>query len=374
MPTIDENTIKQVLKSVIDPLTNKDLVTGGMLSGLAINDGHVLFTIEVDPERGPLMEDLRQQAEKAVADIDGVQSVQAILTAERKAPPKAPAPLNVLGNPPTPKAAPPQKPIAPHVKHIIAVASGKGGVGKSTVAVNLAAALSKHQGLKVGLMDADVYGPSVPKMLGLEGEPIQEGNMLLPMEKHGLKVMSMGSLVDEEQPIIWRGPKVQTAVLQFLRDVEWGELDVLVVDMPPGTGDAQLTMAQKVPLSGAVIVSTPQDIALLDAVKGVNMFYRVDVPILGMIENMSQFCCPNCDHVSPIFGQDGAKNKAKSMKIPFLGDIPLHGDICNAGDTGAPFVLENETHPASIAFIKAAATIKAQLFTKKKGKFFFKKR
>ena len=367
MPVIDENTIKDVLKTVIDPLDNQDVMTSGAVSGLVVNDGHVIFSIEVDPDRGPSMEDLRQRAEKTVAEIEGVQSVQAILTAERKTQAEKPKKINVLSNPPTPKPAP-TKTIAPGVKHIIAVASGKGGVGKSTVAVNLAVALAHHHGLKVGLMDADIYGPSIPRMLGISGKPVQEGDMLLPMEAHGLKTMSMGFLVDEEMPIIWRGPKVQTAVHQFLKDVAWGELDVLVVDMPPGTGDAQLTMAQKVPLSGAVIVSTPQDIALLDAVKGVNMFYRVNVPILGMIENMSQFCCPNCDHVSSIFGVDGAKNKAKDMKIPFLGEIPLHQDICTMGDDGTPLVLKDENHVAAKAFIKAAGVIKAQLRAQKTQK------
>lgn len=371
MPTINENAIKKVLKTIIDPLTGQDLVTAQMISGIVLNEGHVLFTIEVDPKRGPTMEDLRQEAEKAVANIKGVQSVQAILTAERKASAPSAPNLNVLGNPPSAPSAPPQKPLAPDVTHIIAVASGKGGVGKSTVAVNLAVALAHHHGLKVGIMDADIYGPSIPKMLGISGKPTQEGDMLVPMEAHGLKVMSMGFLVDEEVPIIWRGPKVQSAVLQFLRDVAWGDLDVLVVDMPPGTGDAQLTMAQKVPLSGAVIVSTPQDIALLDAVKGANMFRRVETPILGMIENMSQFCCPNCDHLSPIFGHDGARNKAKEMKIPFLGEIPLHSAICCAGDDGTPFVLKDENHVASKAFIKAAKGIKKQLYASKLKKRIF---
>lgn len=363
MPAINEKQIKDVLGKVIDPLTKKDLVTAQMISGIALNQGHVLFTIEVDPKRGPDMEDLRQAAEKAVASIKGVETVQAILTAERpvtKSSELSPS-LNVLNNPPAAQSVPKQKLIAPNVKHIIAVASGKGGVGKSTVAVNLAMALAHHHELKVGLMDADIYGPSIPKMLKILEKPKQEGDMLIPVMAQGIKVMSMGFLVDEEMPIIWRGPKVQTAVLQFLRDVEWGDLDVLVVDMPPGTGDAQLTMAQKVPLSGAVIVSTPQDIALLDAVKGVNMFHRVHVPILGMVENMSQFCCPNCDHISPIFGQDGAKDKAKELDIPFLGEIPLDRMVCDSGDLGYPLVLKDKDHSSSQAFIKIAHVIKKQL-------------
>ncbi len=365
MPVIDEKIIKKALKTVIDPLDNRDVVTSGAISGLAVNNGHVLFTIEVDPHRGSNMEDLRQQAEKAVRDLKGVQSVQAILTAERK--PAAPQ-LNVVASSSTPQIKPVQKPLAPNVKHIIAVASGKGGVGKSTVAVNLAASLARGYGLKVGLMDADIYGPSVPRMLGIVKKPVQEGDMLLPVEVHGLKTISMGFLVDEEAPIIWRGPKVQTAVHQFLRDVAWGELDILVVDMPPGTGDAQLTMAQKVPLSGAVIVSTPQDIALLDAVKGVNMFRRVNVPILGMIENMSQFCCPNCDHISPIFGQEGAKKRAKDLNIDVLGEIPLHPDICLSGEQGLPLVLKDKNHLASQVFIAAAGRIKEQLSAQKHHK------
>ncbi|GAA4252904.1 hypothetical protein GCM10022293_29410 [Azospirillum formosense] len=232
-----------------------------------------------------------------------------------------------------------QKPLVPGVRAIVAVASGKGGVGKSTTASNLALAMAAN-GLKVGLLDADIYGPSMPRMLGISGRPTsRDGKILEPMENYGIKVMSMGFLVAEDTPMIWRGPMVMSALQQMLRDVNWGTLDVLVVDMPPGTGDAQLTMAQQVPLAGAVIVSTPQDIALLDARKGLNMFRRVDVPVLGIIENMSYFCCPNCGHRTDIFSHGGARKEASDLGMEFLGEVPLHLDIRETSDQGQPIVV-----------------------------------
>ncbi|MDD9911116.1 MAG: iron-sulfur cluster carrier protein ApbC [Ahrensia sp.] len=262
--------------------------------------------------------------------------------------------------------APPQQPAAPTktgvpgVKSIIAVASGKGGVGKSTTSVNLALALSRL-GKSVGLLDADIYGPSMPRMLGLFGKPTAEGRTLDPMEKFGLKVMSIGFLVEEETPMIWRGPMVISALTQMLREVAWGELDILVVDMPPGTGDAQLTMAQQVPLAGAVIVSTPQDIALIDARKGLNMFKRVEVPILGLIENMSTFICPSCGHRSDIFGHGGAREEAERLATPFLGEIPLHMDIRTNSDRGTPVVDSMPDGPHATAYLDIARKVVAQL-------------
>ena len=341
MAQISEAQVMQVLKTVVDPDRGGDIVSLGMLSGLVVRDGHVAFSIEVDPKRGAQAEPLRHAAEKAVDALPGVLSVTAVLTAHRAAPQAAPQQGHSHGGH-SHGAAPqgdPQKPLVPGVKAIVAVASGKGGVGKSTTSANLALALAAN-GLKVGLLDADIYGPSMPRMMGISGRPNSpDGKRLEPMENFGIKVMSMGFLVAEDTPMIWRGPMVMSALQQMLRDVNWGTLDILVVDMPPGTGDAQLTMAQQVPLAGAVIVSTPQDIALLDARKGLNMFRRVDVPVLGIIENMSYFCCPNCGHRTEIFSHGGARKEADDLGMEFLGEIPLHLSIRETSDQGQPIVV-----------------------------------
>jgi ATP-binding protein involved in chromosome partitioning len=314
-----------------------------MVSGLVVKDGNVGFSIEVDPERGPKLEPLRQAAEAAVGGISGVLSVTAVLTAERVQG-AGPAQGGVGDSHDHDHAhsdGAPQEaaPLAPGVKNIVAVASGKGGVGKSTTAINLALGLAA-MGLRVGMLDADIYGPSQPRMMGVSGRPDSpDGDKLEPMVGHGIKVMSMGFLVAEDTPMIWRGPMVMSALQQMLRDVNWGELDIMIVDMPPGTGDAQLTMAQQVPLAGAVIVSTPQDIALLDARKGLNMFRKVDVPVLGIVENMSYFLCPNCGHESHIFSHGGAHEEANSLGVEFLGEIPLHIDIRTTSDSGQPIVV-----------------------------------
>jgi ATP-binding protein involved in chromosome partitioning len=301
----------------------------------------------VPSERAGELEPLRQAVEKVVEAVPGVASVVVALTAERKpsaAPPGSPVAArsgNGGGAPgarvapasPTPDAG------VKAVEAIIAVASGKGGVGKSTTAVNLALGLQTN-GLKVGLLDADIYGPSMPRLLHITGRPQQVmGRVLKPMEGYGLKVMSMGFLVDEETPMIWRGPMVISALTQMLNEVQWGALDVLVVDMPPGTGDAQLTMAQQVPLAGAVIVSTPQDLALIDARKGLNMFRRTEVPVLGIVENMSYFICPNCGHQSNIFGHGGAEAEAARIGVPFLGGVPLDMEVREKSDAGTPVVI-----------------------------------
>jgi len=287
-----------------------------------------------------------------------VLSCTAVLTAER-----APGGRPGAGPPPTLGAS--QRPAAPAlvpgVKSIIAVASGKGGVGKSTTAVNLAMGLAAI-GQRVGLLDADIYGPSVPRMTGITGRPsATEGQKLRPMESHGVKVMSMGFLVDEDAPMIWRGPMVQSALQQMLGDVLWGELDVLVVDMPPGTGDAQLTMAQKVPLAGAVIVSTPQDIALLDARKAINMFRKVDVPVLGIVENMSYFCCPNCGHRTEIFAHGGARACAAQYGVDFLAEIPLDVEVRTTSDAGRPIVATDPQHPLAEAYRGLALTVRDKI-------------
>jgi ATP-binding protein involved in chromosome partitioning len=331
-----EAQVLAALRQVVDAEKGKDIVSLGMVKGAQLRDGHVSFAIEVEPQRGPKLEPLRKAAEKAVEALPGVLSVTAVLTAE-KAPP-SPKPT------PSPVHAPAQKPMVPGVRSIIAVASGKGGVGKSTVAANLALGFAAN-GLRIGLLDADIYGPSMPRMLGISGRPSsRDGRVLEPMTNYGIKCMSMGFLVPEETPMIWRGPMVMSALQQMLRDVAWGELDIMVVDMPPGTGDAQLTMAQQVPLAGAVIVSTPQDIALLDARKGINMFRKVDVPVLGIVENMSYFRCPHCGERTDIFSHGGARREAERLGVAFLGEVPLDIVIRETSDEGRPIVV---SHPES---------------------------
>jgi ATP-binding protein involved in chromosome partitioning len=360
MAGISEEQIKEALKAVRDPDSGKDIVAAGMISGLVVKDGNVGFAIEVDPKRGPKLEPLRKQAETAVAKLPGVLSVTAVLTAHRdmpaggQQPQQAQAPSQARQQA---AGAGAQRAMVPGVRSIIAVASGKGGVGKSTTAANLALALSTL-GLRVGVLDADIYGPSQPRMLGISGRPSSpDGKTLTPMENYGVKCMSMGFLVAEDTPMIWRGPMVQSALQQMLRDVDWGELDVLVVDMPPGTGDAQLTMAQQVPLTGAVIVSTPQDIALIDAKKGLNMFRKVDVPVFGIIENMSVFVCPNCGHESHIFSHGGAKKEAERLGMEFLGELPLDIAIRETSDGGRPIVISDPESPQAKTYMTIAQRV-----------------
>lgn len=361
MTKIDEAGVLAALATVIEPDSGRDVVSLKMVSGLVVKDGNVGFSLEVDPARGEALEPLRQAAEAAVFALDGVSSVTAVLTAHsaggESAAPAAP-PRGDTGA----GGAGARAPLLPDVGAIIAVASGKGGVGKSTVACNLALGLARL-GLSVGLLDADIYGPSLPRMMGATGRPSTDdaGKTLIPMAAHGLKCMSIGFMVAEDSPMIWRGPMVMSALEQMLRDVAWGALDVLVVDMPPGTGDAQLTMAQRVPLAGAVIVSTPQDIALLDARKGLNMFRKVNVPVLGIVENMSFFHCPKCGERSDIFGHGGARADAEAYGVDFLGEVPLHMAIRSAGDGGAPIVVGAPESPEATAFMTVAATVRDRL-------------
>jgi ATP-binding protein involved in chromosome partitioning len=324
------------------------LTDAKVLSDVVVSDGKVFFSLTVDASAVKAWEPVRKAAEDAVRAVPGVQSALVALTAERAAGAAArgPQPSHVATQP---RAAGPAahahahpadkvQPGIPGVDAVIAVASGKGGVGKSTTAVNLALGL-RDLGLKVGMLDADIYGPSLPKLLAIKEKPQTiGGTRLKPIERYGLTVMSIGFLIDEETPMIWRGPMVMSAITQMLREVEWGKLDVMVVDMPPGTGDAQLTMAQQVPLKGAVIVSTPQDLALIDARRGVAMFKRVNVPVLGIVENMSYFLCPSCGSRSDIFGHGGARQEAERQGVPFLGEVPLHMTIREKSDSGMPVV------------------------------------
>ena len=339
-----------------------DVVSLGLIQGLAVKDGHVSFAVEVAPQEGHAKEPLRMACEKAVLALAGVRSVTAVLTAHRHAGPQPRhAALNARMRTDGAPQPGPRPPGPEGVAAIIAVASGKGGVGKSTVAVNLAIAL-KALGKRVGLLDADIYGPSVPRMLGLKGKPVsKDGKKLQPMEAWGLKAISIGFLVEEDQPMIWRGPMVMTALTQLLNDVAWAPLDVLVVDMPPGTGDAQLTLAQRVSVDGAIIVSTPQDIALIDARKALAMFKTTQVPIFGIVENMSTFVCPHCGQESHIFGHGGARETAAKLGCDFLGEIPLHMSIRETSDGGTPITARDPNGPQSQAFIALAEKVAAKL-------------
>ncbi len=354
------------LERINEPQSGDNIVARNMVSNIVIGDGKVMFSISVPAERADAFEPLRESAQSLIESMEGVEKAIVTLTAERK-PGAAPAqPQGPQTTQPTqagPKAtAEPaaEEALLPGVRSVIAVASGKGGVGKSTTAVNLALGL-KRLGAKVGVLDADIYGPSMPRLLGISGHPEGKGRVLKPMQGFGLKVMSIGFLVEEDTPVIWRGPMVISALTQMMRDIDWGELDVLMVDMPPGTGDAQLTMAQKVPMAGAIIVSTPQDLALVDARKGLNMFRRVDVPILGIIENMSTFICPECGTASDIFGTNGARLEAERLGVPFLGAVPLHMDIRANSDAGTPVTITEPDSPHARAYLDIAGAIQQRL-------------
>lgn len=370
MTAVTKDQILDALARVIDPETGKSVTAGNAIQGLTLRDGNVGFAIEVPPARGPHAEPLRKACEQAVSALPGVFSVTAVLTAHNEPPGGArPAPAQQHSSAhqaaPAPHARPghlrprhtPVAPMGiPGVNAIIAVASGKGGVGKSTVAVNLALGLSRL-GLRTGLLDADIYGPSVPRLLDIREKPQTDGRKLIPIAKLGIKAMSIGFLVTEDQAMIWRGPMVQSALTQMMNDVVWAPLDVLVIDMPPGTGDAQLTIAQRVPLKGAVIVSTPQDIALIDARKGITMFNRTQIPVLGVVENMSVFVCENCGHESHIFGHGGARATAEKLGVPFLGEVPLMPKIRETSDAGTPIVDYNPTGPEARAFLAIAEQV-----------------
>ncbi len=341
-----------------------DLVTLGLITerDLSVEGSKAVVSVNVPADFPGDLAQVKQLIEEKLAGLNEIETLLVVLTSERPAEPgpKAPKlkkrPLDAPGADMRPKSA-----AIPGIKTIIAVASGKGGVGKSTTAVNLALGL-RSLGLKTGLLDADIYGPSLPRLMGTNERPEIRDERVIPIERYGIKVMSMGFLMQEENPVIWRGPMVVTALMQMTREVDWGELDVLVLDMPPGTGDAQLTMAQQVPLQGAIIVSTPQDLALIDARKGLKMFKNVDVPIFGIIENMSTFVCPHCGEASDIFGHGGAEADAKRLGVPFLGAIPLHMDIRENSDLGTPVVVSQADGPHATIYKNIALRIATRLF------------
>jgi ATP-binding protein involved in chromosome partitioning len=328
---VDESLIMKTLGDVAGPDGKTPLTQSGAIGGLTQRDGKVYLSIAVDPARAREFEPMRLAAERALKGLPGVVGALVTLTAER-----APAPVQ-----PGAKHAHAPRPRGPEsvagVRNIVAIASGKGGVGKSTTAANLAVAMVK-EGWRVGLLDADVFGPSAPRLFGLKDKPAVDKSFIVPLEAYGVKVISIGLLIEEETAVVWRGPMVMSAITQLLREVSWGELDCLVVDMPPGTGDVQLTMAQSAPLAGAIIVSTPQDLALIDARRGVAMFDKVKIPVLGIIENMSYFVCPHCGGRSEIFAHGGARHEAEKRGVPFLGEVPLDMAIRETSDGGKPIV------------------------------------
>jgi ATP-binding protein involved in chromosome partitioning len=342
-----------------------------VLSAISVSDGKVFFSINVDAAEARAWEGVRNQAEAAVRAIPGVTVAMIALTAERKpgAAPPPPPHRHAQGVPNVSTHRPPQSPASPMSKQseipgiaaVIAVASGKGGVGKSTTALNLALGL-RDLGLRVGLLDADIYGPSVPRLTGIREKPqLNDARKMIPIPRFGLAIMSIGFLVEEETAMIWRGPMVMSAITQMLRDVAWGTLDILVVDMPPGTGDAQLTLAQNVPLKGAIIISTPQDLSLIDARRGLAMFKKVNVPVLGIVENMSYFQCPHCGTRSDIFGHGGARHEAERLGVPFLGEIPLHMSIRVTSDSGTPVVESEPDGPHAAIYRAIGAKVRDQL-------------
>jgi ATP-binding protein involved in chromosome partitioning len=336
------------------PGTAGSIVEADVVRAVTVDGGRVSFLLEVDPAQGPKLEPTRAAAEAAIAALPGVSAVSVLLTAH--GPAKEAPPSLKIGRHPTPQAGPAH---LPGVKRIIAVASGKGGVGKSTVAANLAAAFAR-EGKRAGLLDADIYGPSQPRMMGVSERPKSpDGKTIMPLTAHGVTLMSIGLMLKEGEAVIWRGPMLQGALQQLMGQVAWGELDVLVIDLPPGTGDVQLTLSQKYAITGAIVVSTPQDVALIDARKAIDMFVKTRIPVIGIIENMSAYVCPNCGHEAHIFGHGGARAEADRLAVPFLGEIPLDLSIRLAGDSGTPVVAARPDSPEAQAFVAVARRLAA---------------
>lgn len=362
---VGEADVLKALQAIVGPDGRTPVSRSNGIAGLTIRDGKVYLALTGNPRLAEAMETMRREAEAAIRALPGVASALVSLTAERA--PGAPGASSASSassaapaRPAPARAAAPRNIAIPGVRHVIAVASGKGGVGKSTTTVNLAVGLAAA-GWKVGVLDADVFGPSLPRLLGLDTKPELNGKLIRPLHAFGIKAMSIGFLVAEGEAMIWRGPMVMSAINQLLREVEWGELDCLLVDMPPGTGDAQLTLAQNVPLSGAVIVSTPQDLALIDARRGVTMFEKTEVPILGIVENMSYFVCPHCHGRSDIFAHGGARHEAERLHVPFLGEVPLALQIREQADSGRPTAAVSPDSEAGKVYLDIARKVKAKL-------------
>ncbi len=344
MPVVAESAVLDALRSVKDPDLHRDIVALGFVKALQIDSGRVAFTIELTTPACPVKDAMREQARAAVAGLPGVSAVEVTMTASVRAARAVDADLSAI----------------PGVKNIVAVGAGKGGVGKTTLAVNLAVALSRL-GSRVGMIDGDIYGPNVPIMLGVKAQLESDGEKMVPAEKFGIKVVSMGFLASDDSPVIWRGPMLHSVVKQFFHDVRWGELDYLVIDMPPGTGDVALSLAQTVPVAGAIVVTTPQEVSLADSRRAVRMYQKLNIPVLGLIENMSYFACPNCGHESDIFGRGGGERTAEAMEVPFLGRIPIYEPIRQGGDSGHPLVIAEPDSPVSRAFFAAAEQMAAQV-------------
>ncbi|HET9068822.1 MAG TPA: Mrp/NBP35 family ATP-binding protein [Amaricoccus sp.] len=352
--TVTRDDVLEALGAVPMPGTAGSIVEADVVRAVTVDGGRVSFLLEVDPAQGPKLEPTRAAAEAAIAALPGVSAVSVLLTAH--GPAKEAPPSLKIGRHPTPQAGPAH---LPGVKRIIAVASGKGGVGKSTVAANLAAAFAR-EGKRAGLLDADIYGPSQPRMMGVSERPKSpDGKTIMPLTAHGVTLMSIGLMLKEGEAVIWRGPMLQGALQQLMGQVAWGELDVLVIDLPPGTGDVQLTLSQKYAITGAIVVSTPQDVALIDARKAIDMFVKTRIPVIGIIENMSAYVCPNCGHEAHIFGHGGARAEADRLGVPFLGEIPLDLSIRLAGDSGTPVVAARPDSPEAQAFVAVARRLAA---------------
>jgi ATP-binding protein involved in chromosome partitioning len=352
---LTEDSVLAALRGVRDPESGTDIVALGLVKGLAIENGRVAFTLEFTTQPAVVKVEIHSQARRVVAALPGVTEAKVAMGAPR------PRPGAQHGHA---HAGPAEaaEPLVPDVKHTVAVSSGKGGVGKSTVAVNLALAL-RETGASVGLVDADVYGPNIPLMMGARGRPGMFNNRIIPVQAYDVRIMSIGFFVKEGDPVVWRGPMIHTAIQQFLKDVEWGELDYLLFDMPPGTGDAQLSLSQVLPLSGAVMVTTPQDVSLLDVRKGLAMFQKMNVPILGIVENMAGFECPHCHHLTPIFGEGGGQKLADEFGVPVLGSIPLDPETRVGGDTGAPILVGRPESAQAEAFRRVAKAVVERLST-----------